>query len=308
MCCVDRLRWQAIPNTLSSIHYFGLLCCLAVVWSSSVLFIKIGVETVPPMSLAAGRILITTVLLCAALLWRRDALPMEGRLWRQCFVLAFVGNTLPYYLIIWGEVDVDSALAAILLSVMPLATLVLAHLFTTDEKFTPLKVAGVVVGLVGVIILVGPEALGGLGDHLVRQLAVAGGAFCFAIQTVMARRLPKISPLTVSVVVMICALSQSLPMAFIVDWPITTMPSAASWAAMIALGVFSGAVAAIVYFYLVAQRGATYVALNNFLLPPLGVLWGFLFLDERVAPKALAALGVILIGIWLATYRTKTQT
>jgi drug/metabolite transporter (DMT)-like permease len=77
---------------------------------------------------------------------------------------------------------------------------------------------------------------------------------------------------------------------------------------MIALGVFSGAVAAIVYFYLVAQRGATYVALNNFLLPPLGVLWGFLFLDERVAPQALAALGVILIGIWLATYRTKTQT
>ncbi|MBT3904271.1 MAG: EamA family transporter [Rhodospirillaceae bacterium] len=285
-----------------------MLCCLAVVWSSSVLFIKIGVETVPPMSLAAGRILITTVILYVIFLWRRDILPMEGALWRQCFVLAFFGNTLPYFLIMWGEVDVDSALAAILLSVMPLATLVLAHIFTTDEKFTPLKVAGVVVGFIGVVILVGPDALGGLGDHLVRQLAVAGGAFCFAIQTVMARRLPKISPLTVSVIVMICALVQALPLAFIVDWPITTMPSAISWGAMICLGVFSGAIALIIYFYLVAQRGATYVALNNFLLPPLGVFWGFLFLDERVAPQALIALGVILIGIWLSTYKPKNQT
>ena len=260
------------------------------------------------MSLAAGRIIITTAILYAIFLWRRDILPMEGGLWRQCFVLAFFGNTLPYFLIMWGEVDVDSALAAILLSVMPLATLVLAHIFTTDEKFTPLKVAGVVVGFIGVVILVGPDALGGLGDHLVRQLAVAGGAFCFAIQTVMARRLPKISPLTVSVIVMICALVQALPLAFIVDWPITTMPSAISWGAMICLGVFSGAIALIIYFYLVAQRGATYVALNNFLLPPLGVFWGFLFLDELVAPQALIALGVILIGIWLSTYKPKNQT
>lgn len=260
------------------------------------------------MALTAGRISVAAIILYSILLWRGDKLPMGGALWRQCFVLAFVGNTLPYFLINWGEVNVDSALAAILLSVMPLATLVLAHVYTVDEKFTPLKVAGVITGLVGVIILVGPEALGGLGDHLVRQLAVAGGAFCFAIQTVTARRLPKISPLIVSVVVMICALVQAVPLAFIIDWPVTTMPSVASWAAMIALGVFSGAIAAIVYFYLVAERGATYVALNNFLLPPMGVLWGFLFLDERVSSQALLALGVILVGIWLATYKPKSQT
>lgn len=296
-----------ISYSPSAARYFALLCCLSVFWSSGVLAIKIGVETISPMSLTAGRILITTVVLCSILAWRRDKLPMGFGLWSQCFVLAFFGNTLPYFLMNWGEVKVDSALAAILMSVMPLATLLLAHAFTTDEKFTPFKFAGVLSGVVGIIILVGPEALGGLGDQLLRQLAIAGGAFCFAIQTVMARQLPKISPLTVSGIVMICALAQSLPLAFFMDWPVTEMPSTASWMAMVYLGIFSGAIALTVYFYLVAEKGATYVALNNFLIPPMGVLWGVLFLSERISTQALVAMGVILFGIWLATYSRKNQ-
>lgn len=138
-------------------RYFTLLCCLSVFWSSGVLAIKIGVETIPPMTLTAGRILITTIILCALLAWRRDEIPMGLALWGRCFVLAFFGNTLPYTLMNWGEVNLDSALAAILMSVMPLATLLLAHAFTTDEKFTPIKFAGVTAGLVGVIILVGQK-------------------------------------------------------------------------------------------------------------------------------------------------------
>jgi len=287
----------------SDIRHYLMLGLLAVFWSSGFMFIKIGVETVPPLTMAAGRVVIAAVVLYAVMRAQGHRLPASGRLWAIAFVIGFFGNALPFFLISWGEVRVDSALAAILMAVMPLATLLLSHVFTADERLNVFKGAGVALGIGGVVILVGPSALTGLGGELWHQLAIAGGAVCYAIATVTARKLPPIPPLVPSAATMLCATVQVVPLALALDTPWALAPTAASLLSVAYLGLVPTALATIIYFQLVAARGATFLALNNFLIPVLGTVWGALFLGEVIGVAALFALAVILAGIAVATWR-----
>ena len=152
--------------------------------------IKVGVETIPPLTLAAVRVILAAVILYGATLLRGERLAGGLRFWTFCFLLGVIGNGLPFTLIGWGEQRISSGLAAILMSVMPLATVVMAHFFTTGDRVTPAKFAGVVIGFGGIVVLVGPEALKGLGSDLWRQLAVGGGALCYAVAVILARNTP----------------------------------------------------------------------------------------------------------------------
>ena len=154
----------------------ALLVLLATMWGSAFVFIKLGVATVPPFTLAAARIMLALVLMLAYLRLRRLRLP-RGRVWLVFALLGLVGNVAPFVLISWGEIIIDSALAAILMAVGPLFTVLLAHAFTGDERLTPLKLLGVLIGLSGVVVLIGADALAGLGDNVAAQLAVTAGAF-----------------------------------------------------------------------------------------------------------------------------------
>ncbi|MDP7242040.1 MAG: DMT family transporter, partial [Rhodospirillales bacterium] len=126
------------------------LAVLSAIWSSPFVFIKIGVETVPPLTMTVGRVVLASFVLYAFLRLRRQTLPGGGRLWGMFLGLAVLGNALPFTLIAWGEERIDSGLAAILMAVMPLATVILTHFFTRDERAGVLKVLGVTIGLAGV--------------------------------------------------------------------------------------------------------------------------------------------------------------
>ena len=286
-----------------ALRHVVLLATLTLLWSSSFTFIKVGVATVPPLTMAAVR-----VVMAAAILWtyaglRGMPVPRSLRFWAPYFLLAIFGNSLPFFLVAWGEAVIDSALAAILIAVMPLVTIVLAHQFTEDERLSVPKVLGVGVGLgfAGVVTVVGADALRGLGDSVWRQLAVAGSATCYAISAVFVRRAPAAPTEVRAAVVLTCASLQLVPAALLLDWPLAVTPTAASMGAVIYLGLMSTALATIIYFRLIAARGATFVSFNNYMGPPVGVLLGALFLGERPPAAAIGGMAMILAGVGLAS-------
>lgn len=278
-----------------------LLLLLAVIWSSSFTTIKVAVETIPAVTLVFARLLIAGILLYAVLRLKGLRLPKMGREWVAFFLLGLTSNAIPFFLISWGEVGIDSGKAAILMAVMPLVTVGLAHFFTETDRMTIMKLLGLTIGFGGIILLVGPDALARLGGKTIFELSVAGGAVFYAISAVLTRRLPAGGdPLQRGTAVTLCAALQMAPISLLIDAPWALTPSVPSLLSAIYLGVFPTGLAVIIYFYLIAERGTTFFALINYIIPCLGVLWGVIFLGEALAVQALIALGIILSGVFIA--------
>lgn len=274
-----------------------LLLTLATIWSSSFGFIKVAVESIPPMTVTAGRLVLAAAVIGAYARLRGHRFPDAPGLWRKFFLIGLFGNALPFTLIGWGEETIDSGLAAILMAVMPIATLLLAHFFAEGERMNPARIAGVALGFAGVLVLIGPNALRGLGGEAIRQSAVAGGAVCYAIATVIARRLPNMATSLSSAGALIAAVAFALPMSLVFDRPWTLSPTPESVVSVVMLGLFPTALAYIIYFTILRRTGANFIALNNYLIPCLGVMWGIIFLDEVLHWRAILALGIILAGV-----------
>ena len=265
--------------------------------------IKIGVGSIPPLSLTAGRVLLAAMVLAGIAYLQGVRMPMEAKFWGYCFVIGILGNGLPFTLINWGEEKVDSSQAAILMAVMPLATIVLAHFFSVRDRITIAKSSGVFFGFSGVIILVGPEAMKGLVGDFWRQLAVFGGAMCYALTVIIIRKMPSFPLMARSTGVLIASALVMVPVALVVDASWNIEPSAEGLLAMVYLGIFPTALTTVILFYLVQQRGANFVAYANYLIPIFAVLWGAVFLDENLSNQAGVALVVILSGMVIAQIR-----
>ena len=280
-----------------------LLLALAAMWGSAFMFIKLGIATVPPATLVASRLALGALLLYAVMRMRGLALPPPGRRWIAFAVLAIVGNSAPFYLISWGQQFIDSALAGILMAVMPLTTLLLAHFFVAGERLTANRALGFSVGFSGILVLMGPAVLSGLGGSLLEvtaQATVLAGALCYAANSVMARRLVAADFLVASTSVLIVASIVTAPLALVLDRPWTLAPSVSSTAAIVWLGIGPTALATLLYFRLIAAAGPTFMALVNYLSPLVALLAGVLLLGEKPGVTAFAGLGLILLGIALS--------
>ena len=290
-------------TTSHGIKAWALLAALVAMWGSAFLFIKLGVATVPPATLAASRLALGAATLYAVMRWRGLALPPAGSRWLSFGALAIVGNCIPFYLIGWGQQVIDSALAGILMAIMPLATLLLAHFFVAGERMTANRAFGFSLGFVGIVVLMGPAALAGLGGSLLAvtaQAAVLAGALCYAANSVMARRLIETDILVASTAVLIVATIAIVPVALILDRPWTLAPSTASVVAIVWLGVGPTALATLLYFTLIASAGPTFMSLVNYLSPMVALLAGVTLLGEHPGASAIAGLGLILLGIALS--------
>jgi len=288
-----------------------MLLSLAVMWSSSFTVIKVGVETVSPVLMTALRIVMAAALLWGYMRLRGTRLPAWGPVWISLFALGAFGNSLPFMLISWGETEIDSGLTAILMAFMPISTIVLLHFFTSDEKINPMRALGIAFGLAGVVVLIGVDALQGLGAAVWAQVSVASGGICYAIANTWARRLPPLTPEAKAAGSMICASLQMVPLAFWLEDPLAWQPDMTGTLSVIYLGLVPTALAAIILFKLIDLRGATFLALVNYLIPAMGVLWGVLFLSEVASPRQLIALALILCGVAIigrAQMRFKART
>jgi drug/metabolite transporter (DMT)-like permease len=208
-----------------------------------------------------------------------------------------IGNVIPFILINWGEVRIDSGPTAILMSTVPLATIILAPAFVRDEPVTAGKLIGVALGMAGVAVLIGPGALVGAHGELLGQIAVTTAALCYAVNGLVARQLPPMPVEVIGAGTLLCAAVVALPVSLGADRPWHIAPSALSLAALVGLGIINTAGGYLLLFRLVVRAGAGFASLNNFLVPLFGILWGALLLSERPRPSALVGLTLILGGL-----------
>ncbi len=284
------------------IHWL-LLLALVAMWGSSFLLTKVAVAAIPPSTVVAGRLGIAAVLLFGALMIAGRRLPGSGRHWLFFIAMALIGNCIPFWLISWGQQGIDTGLAGILMAVMPLVTLVLAHLFVDGERLNRSRVAGFLTGFCGIVILVGPEAaleLEGDGSALLSELAVLAGAVCYGVATIVARRRPKSDALVAASGVMIAATVIMVPVATVNDGAQPFELSLIGASAVGLLGVMSTALATVVYFKLITLAGPSFLSLINYLIPLWAVLLGMILLGETPEWTALIALVLVLSGIALS--------
>lgn len=275
-------------------------------WGSAFLLTKVAVQAVSPTVLVTIRLLLAATVLGGLLLLQRRRLPRGRRHWGFLLAMAVTGNCLPFFLISWGQQRIDAGLAGILMAVMPLTTLVLAHFFLAGERLSARRTAGFLLGFAGIVVLIGPDALlelQGQGTALLSELAVLGGAICYACNTIIARRRPPSDPIVAATGVMLVGSVIMLPGSAFDHWPEVTALSGATIAAVAFLGLVSTALATVVYLRLVTAAGAGFVALINYLIPLYAVAGGWLFLNESPTWSALAALAMILAGIALSEQR-----
>ncbi|MEE4376570.1 MAG: EamA family transporter [Candidatus Competibacteraceae bacterium] len=287
-----------------------LLSALVAMWGSSFMLTKIAVSTLPPIVVVTARLFIATVILLGLVYATKQRLPGSGRLWLFLIAIAIIGNCLPFFLISWGQQQIDSGLAGILMAIMPLFTLTLAHFFLDGERLHSGKISGFVLGFIGIVMLLGPEAWQGLrntGPVLIAQLAVLGGALCYAVNSIIARRRPPSDPLLAAAGVMLVASIIMLPTACVIEPPWQLTPSLNSLLAVIGLGVMSTAAASVVYFKLISSAGPSFVSQINYLIPLWAVVVGIVFLGEQPRWNALAALLLILSGIALAQWTERRR-
>lgn len=278
-----------------------LLLALVVMWGSSFMFNRIAVASLPPLIVVAGRIGIAAMVLIVIVHALGKRLPPPGRAWWPYVVIAIVGNAVPFYLITWGQQVVESALAGILIAIMPLATIVLAHFLIAGEHLTRQRVAGFITGFSGILLLMGPDALAGVGGdalRIVSQLAVLGGALCYALQSVLTRLIIKGDILVAAAATLLIAAVIAVPAALWLDRPWLLAPTASSVVAVVWLGVGPTAIATVLYFMLIRSAGPTFMSLVNYLSPGVAVLLGLLVLGET--PQANAYFGLVLILAGLA--------
>lgn len=284
---------------------YGLLLLLTSQWSMAFLFVKLAAGGFSPLAIAAGRVIIAGAALAVIAVLRGERLPHTRSQWGRALLTGAIGSVAPFALIGWGSRYIESALIAVLVSVMPLATLFAAHFLTRDEKLSLRKFFGMAIGFSGVVWLVGPGVLGGVGNALLAQLAVVVAAVCWAVSNIIARGLGGLSPASSSAGIMIGGTLIAVPLCLIFDPPWALSPDGAAIFGLAGLALWSTGAGMLVFMRLVTRVGATFVAWSNYLNPVLGVVWGWLFLDERLPAAALGALALILAGIAAANLRLR---
>lgn len=276
-----------------------LLGILAATWGTAFAFITFALEAAPPAALAFARLGLAAVILTAWAYAIGERLPkLSDRRWLWFIALGLFGNALPFTLIPWGQQFIPSAVAGILLAFMPLMTVALAHVFT-DERMTRLTAFGFAIGFAGVIVLIGPAALGGLvaGDFIA-QLAVLGAALSFATNVVIAKRAPPMHPLVSAAGMLILATVWSAPYGL---WDLieNARPDPVGWSAALWLAIGPTALGSVIYMRLVTTAGAGFLATTNYIVPVVALGAG-LVLGEAIGLSAPLGLVIILVGIVIA--------
>ena len=275
----------------------ALLLALATLWGASYSFIRVGVETIPPITFIAARTLIAGGLLLGVIRLRGLTLPRDRATWRKFLFQACLNSVVPFTLIAWAERDVEAGLATILNSTSPIFVFLLTALITRHEALTARKLFGVVAGITGIGLIVGSEALGGLGHELVAQLAIVAATVCYAGAAIFGKTFKGLDPLLPAAGSMLCGAAILIPASLIVEQPWTLAPSRDSILALLGLSVFSTALAFTIYFRLLHTLGSIGTTSQAYLRVPIGVAIGVVFLGESLSAGAWFGLLCVIAGV-----------
>lgn len=287
-----------------------LIVTLSLLWGGAFFTTKISVESIPPLTVVWIRVAIAAIVLQVVLYLLKQRMPWSSKHWKMFLIMGILNNLIPFSLLNWGQIHIASGLAAILNATTPLFTVILAHLFTDDEKITLRKVIALGIGFLGVVVIIGPSTFMTLGTaHLLAQFAVLGAALSYACSGVYGRRFAAdgVPPLAVATGQVTASSLLFLPVILFLEWPGNIpIPDSGTLAALVFLGVFSTAVAYVIFFKVLATSGATNLLLVTLLIPVSAIILGSLFLGETLS--TLQWLGMGLIGIGLMIFHEWTKT
>ena len=296
-----------MPAKINTTIELALLVMLATLWGASYTFIKIGVETIPPVTLIAARTLIAGLILLAVLRWRGLKLPLDAAIWGKFLFQACLNSAVPFTLIAWAERSIDAGLAAILNSMTPIFAFLLTVLITRHEQVTARKLFRVIAGLAGVCLIIGMQALNGLGEQLWAQLAVVVATVCYAGAAIFGKSFKGLDPMMPAAGSLICGAIILIPLSLAVDWPWTLSPSVDSMLALLGLSVFSTALAFAIYFRLIHTLGSVGATAQAYIRVPVGVAIGVVFLGETVTTTAGIGLVCVIAGVVAMTMPGRKQ-
>ncbi len=274
-----------------------LLLLLATLWGGSYTFIKLGVATIPPVTLIAGRTMIAGVLLLLVMAGRGLTLPKDIATWRRFMFQACLNSVIPWTLIAWAERAVDAGLATILNSTSPIFTFFLTLLVARQDAPSLRKLLGVAAGMAGICLIIGVQALYGLGEQLTAQLAIVVATICYAGGAVFSRGFKGLDPIAPAAGSLLCGAMMLVPVSLFVERPWTLVPTAASLFALLGLAIFSTALAFVIYFRLIQTLGSIGTTAQAYLRVPIGVALGVLLLGESLSSTAWIGLACVVAGV-----------
>jgi drug/metabolite transporter (DMT)-like permease len=286
----------------------ALLLLLASLWGASYTFIKLGVATIPPISLIAARTAIAGLLLLVIMLARGIRLPKDAATWRRFLFQACLNSVIPWTLIAWAERFLDAGLSTILNSTSPIFTFFLTVAITGREALSARKLLGVLAGMAGICLIVGVQALNGLGEQLAAQLVVVAAAACYAGGAIFSRGFKGLDPIAPAAGSLICGAAILIPASLVVDRPWSLAPSMSSLLALLALAVFSTAFAFVIYFRLIQTLGSVGTTAQAYLRVPIGVALGVVFLGESLSSTAWIGLACVVTGVAAMTIPSRRPT
>lgn len=280
---------------------WSMLVLLSLLWGGSFFFNGVALRELTPFTVVLLRVGFAALVLAAIAAARGAAIPWRASTVFAFFVMAALNIVIPFTLIVWGQTQIPSGLASILNATTPLFAVLVAHVFTRDEKLTPLRGIGVLAGFAGVVALVGPAALGASDAGVLAHLAGVGAALSYALAGVYARRFVRqgVTTLASAAATTIAATVMMLPLAFVFERPFEALSASGSaWAAIAGLALLSTAAGYLLYYRILAKAGATNLMLVTFLMPVTAILLGWAALGEQLRPAHF--LGMALIGCGLA--------
>ena len=276
-----------------------LLIVLSVLWGGSFFFNKLTVAEWPPFAVVQVRVGLAALALLLAVRIAGHSMAVGRDLWLAFFGMGILNNLIPFSLFLWGQQQIASGLASILNATTPIFAVLVMHCFG-NEKATGLKLGGVLAGLVGVAILMGPDALSGLGSNLAAQIACILAAVSYAFSGLLGRRFRGVSPLVAATGQLSASTLMMLPIVFVMHPPWTLpVPSQTALLALVGLALISTALAYLLFFRIMRTAGPSNVMLVTFLIPVSAILLGSGLLGEALLPRHFAGMAAIFVGLAL---------
>ena len=291
----------------ASLKDFFLLIVLAAIWGSAFFNIKIASDTYTPMAIAFGRIFFAALVMVLYCWMKGIKIDAFGEHWKMYASIGLVNLILPFFFISFGIVKVQSNMAAILMSTAPIFATILGQLFIQDEKINFLKLLGIIVGFLGIVFLFSDDLLINQSNYLFALIIILG-PFCYTLGGLLSLKLKHVKNETLTSSILVWAVIMLLPVLFIVENPTELRPSWSSTISLFYLGVVATAIAWLMRFYILKSNGLVFQSQVAYIIPIFGLIFGYLFLGEKITYKIIVALIAVLVSTYLIEKSKKAKT
>jgi drug/metabolite transporter (DMT)-like permease len=275
-----------------------MLLVLAAVWGGSFFFAEVALDEVPPLTVTLHRVVWAVPALFLVVLWRGVKIPRAPRIWFAYLVMGALNNAIPFSLIFWGQMTIESGLASILNGTTAVFGAVVSGLLLADEPLSPQKIIGAIFGVLGVAVIMGIDALTNLDPRNLAQLAILAAALSYAFASVWGKtKLAGQAPEMNALGMLVGSTVLMIPIAIWSDGLPDINLSAKVWASLFSLSILSTVLAYLLYFAILLRAGAANLMLVTLLVPPFAIGLGVLFLGERLGLEAWGGFGLIAVGL-----------